>query len=371
MTERLRRLGQSTRTRLWLLTVFPTSLLFLAASFGIKYVVRLRIQALAGDSSLGAVELFDQAPTTEVILLATVVAAAISTVLTTGLVKRITERIAATARLAGEMAKGNYQVRTQITPTDTNMVRELAASVNALAESLERTERLRKELVASLAHEIRTPLTNLQGYLEAMRDGIIEPTEEALTSVHEEVMRLVRLVDALHQLARADALRQQPMDFYPTDLDMLVEQLVRVMRPAAEARGIRVFVDSGARRALMPIHADSIAQVLRNLLRNAVQYTNDGGMIRVQTGISQGVYRFTCLNSGPGIPQEDLPFIFNRFYRSGNPKPGKAPGVGIGLAIARELVEVHGGRIGADSKAGWTMVWFELPAEQGARLDVG
>ena len=371
MWQRLWLLGQSSRTRLWLWTVLPTSLFFMAASFGVKAFVRLQMQAIAATDSRSPVEVFDQIPVTGAIVTGAIVATVISTILSTRLVKRITERIRATARLAGEMAQGNYGVRTQVERTDTTMIRELAIAINALAESLERTERLRKELVASLAHEIRTPLTNLQGYLEAMRDGVIEPTEEALTSVHEEVLRLVRLVDALHQLARADALRQQPLEFYPTDLDMLVEQLVRVIRPAAEARGIRVFVDSGARRAQMPVHADSIAQVLRNLLRNAVQYTNDGGMIRVQTGISGGTYRFTCLNSGPGIPPDDLPFIFNRFYRSGNPKPGKAPGVGIGLAIARELVEVHGGRVGADSKAGWTMVWFELPAEQGARVGVG
>lgn len=358
--------------RVWSMTVLPTSLVFLVMSAALQCVVRRALASMDLEGGQSAVELFDAAHPGGYILVGALLPILISTAWMQFAVSRSLFRpFQEVIRLAREMAEGNYGVRADPRGAGGRIYRELAASINLLAESLQRTERLRRELVANMAHEIRTPLTNLQGYLEALRDGVIEPNHEALSSVHEEVLRLVRLVDALHHLARADAMRHQGLEYTLTDLDSLTEQLVRVIRPNAEAKGIKLYLDLGAQHVPVPVHADSIAQVMRNLLRNAAQYSDHGGTIRVQTSQTQGFYRFTCLNTGAGIAPEELPFIFKRFYRTSKAKKGEGTGVGIGLAIAKELVEAHGGRIGADSKAGWTLVWVELPMEPGSRLEPG
>jgi two-component system sensor histidine kinase BaeS len=349
--------------QLWLRTVVPTTGVFLVTALCVRVLVRQRIAQIDPGGSVSPAEVFDQVFGGGYILGGALVALVLSSILTWLAVKRGVDAYRGATRVTGELTRGNYGMRAPTTGYVTRDYLNLATSINLLAESLERTEQLRRELVSNLAHEIRTPLTNLQGYLEALRDGVIEPTPEALASVHDEVMRLVRLVDALHQLAHADALRQQPKPVATADLDLVVEQLARVIRPTASVRGIQLSLDLNSRHARVPVHADSMAQVVRNLLRNAAQYTDDGGQIRVQTDVADQVYRFTSLNTGPGIPPEDLPFVFNRFYRTERARTGQTAGVGIGLAIAKELVEAHHGRIGAESKAGWTMVWFEIPLD--------
>lgn len=361
----VRRFFQDTYWRVWLLTVVPTGAIFLLAAVIVRTAGRRRLEELMP----GAEAVFDTTFTGAYILTGFLVGMAVATALSSGFMTRWLHPFRAVIRVTREMAGGNFGVRASSDLSSGRDYQELVANVNALAESLERTERLRRELVSNLAHEIRTPLTNLQGYLEALKDGVIEANPEALTSVHEEVLRMVRLVDALHQLARADALRRQPIERVPVDLDTMAEQLVRVMRVSSDAKRVRVFIDAGARRMPVPVHADSIAQVMRNLLRNAVQYVDEGGSIRVQSSGVDGIYRFAVLNTGPGISPEDLPLIFNRFYRSEGARKGTKTGVGIGLAIAKELIEAHGGRIGAQSKAGWTMVWFDLPMDTSARLE--
>lgn len=365
---RIRDLFTRSGFQLWMRTVLVTIGVFLGAALWVRSLVRARLAQIDLSAMTSPVEVFDQVFRGGYIFTGALAAFLLSTVLTTLAVRRGLDAYQRAARVTGELARGNYAVRAPVVGFRTHDYIYLATSINSLAESLERIEQLRRELVSNLAHEIRTPLTNLQGYLEALRDGVIEPTPEALASVHDEVMRLVRLVDALHQLARADALRQQPRPLVPSDLDSVVEQLTRVIGPSAGMRGIQLSLDLNAQQTLVPVHADTMAQVVRNLLRNAVQYTEDEGLIRVQTDASDGVYRFTCLNTGPGIAAADLPFVFNRFYRTERARFGQTAGVGIGLAIAKELVEAHHGRIGAESKAGWTMVWFEIPLVKGERL---
>ncbi len=359
--DRLITLTRDIRLRIWLATTLPTGVVFLLLAAGLRLVVRMRLIDAAGSLNLPPDRVLDNIFPGGYILWGTLGAMGVATISSFILVTRQVKVWRRIGRMAREMAQGRFGVRVNQPPLGSDLLRSLADDINALAESLERVERLRRELVSNLAHEIRTPLTNLQGYLEALCDGVISPNQEALTSVHEEVMRLVRLVDALHQLARADALRQTTPERTPANIDALVEQLIRVMRPAAEARRIKVLVELGAQGRLIPVHADSIAQVLRNLLSNATQYTEEGGVIRVQTALVADAYSFTCINSGAGISPEDLPFVFKRFYRTGKAQQRVGGGVGLGLAIAKELVEAHSGHIGADSKAGWTTLWFELP----------
>jgi two-component system sensor histidine kinase BaeS len=158
--------------------------------------------------------------------------------------------------------------------------------------------------------------------------------------------------------------------YEPTHLDGLVEQLVQVILPTAEARSLKITMTLDTQQAYFAVHADSIAQVVRNLLRNAVQYADHGGTLKVQTTSNGGIFRFTCTNSGPCIEPHDLPFVFKRFYRSEGARH-RGTGVGIGLAIAKELVETHGGQIGIESQEGWTTVLFEIPCRLTARQQAG
>lgn len=325
------------------------------------------VRDMMNDPSLTPYEIVTRAMNAQHLYVATFLSLIVTTVGSTFILQIGLNHFRRVGSVARQMAGGDFSARYPMEPHLSDLAEELARSINSLGESLERTERLRREMVANMAHEIRTPLTNLQGYLEALRDGVITPNQAALDSVHEEVLRLARLVDALHQLARADSLRQTSLERSPTNLDILAEQILRVIRPNAEQKGIRVHADFGARTALLSVHADSIAQVMRNLFRNGVQYTNQGGIIRVQTALVAGVYTFTCLNTGPGIPDSDIPFIFQRFYRSDRARNTSTPGVGLGLAIAKELVEAHGGRIGVQSRGGWTSFWFEIPIEDAER----
>jgi len=351
------------RFRIWVTTVVPTSCVFALAAFAVGSVIKVRV-ARALESGTIPESLIDQVSMADgYIIMSVIWAAVVATAVTTAFMTMGLRRISGISGVARLMATGNFAARVESYSWDSNIARVLTADINSLAESLERTEKLRRDLVADLAHEIRTPLTNLQGYLEAMRDGVIEPRPEALASVHEEVMRLVRLVDALHQLARADAMRNQPFRHRPENLDSLLEPLVELARPAAEARGIRLQLETGTVGRLVPAHADSIVQVMQNLLKNAIQYTAEGGTIIVQTGAGGKLYSFSCINTGSGISDDDLPHIFKRFYRTERAKQGVAGGVGLGLSIARELVQAHGGEMGASSKAGWTTIWFELPLE--------
>ncbi|HLO02428.1 MAG TPA: HAMP domain-containing sensor histidine kinase [Symbiobacteriaceae bacterium] len=262
---------------------------------------------------------------------------------------------------ARALAEGRYDERIQLPPHSGPFSQALAGHLNGLADSLERTERARRELVANLAHELRTPLTNVQGYLEAIRDGVVEATPGSIGSVHEEVMRLVRLLEGIHQLARVDAARTRKMVPRPTDLDQVAREILDVLRPMYDAKRIRIRTDWGLAGGQVSVHEDSLAQVLRNLLRNAALYTEEEGIVHIQSSLIGGVYRFVCINSGLGIDEQDLPHIFTRFYRTARSAQAHPTGVGVGLPIARELLEAHGGRIGVESKQGWTTFWLEVP----------
>ena len=290
-------------------------------------------------------------------LLATVVASLITYCTSRGRINRTIEM----TKIVRRMADGDYSQRVPLVASASTQARSMSIALNGLSDALQRAERQRQELVANLSHELRTPLTNIQGYVEALRDGVIDASAEALESVHEEVLRLVRLVDALQQLAHADTLLQQLPPGQPTDLDAMTRHLSELIKPQAEERRVRVHVSLGARSTPVGCQPDSVAIVMRNLLKNAVQYTDEGGQIRISTEVHGSFYRFTCLNSGPGIAPEEMPHIFRRFYRTKRGVTSVRSGVGIGLAIAREIVEAHGGAIGADSADGWTIVWFEIP----------
>ena len=309
----------------------------------------------AGDSADHARAMFDES-VTRVLLVAAVVAAAVAALLALVLARRLARPIERLADAAGRIADGDLAVRV---PEDgPDELRELAAAYNTMAARLAEQEAVRREFVINASHELRTPLTNLQGYLEALRDGVLPPDPATFDSLREEVDRLTRLAASLDILAGAEGART-PVG--PLDLAALVQASADLVAPALARRSIELSVEAGGP---LVVHGrpDELAQVLGNLLQNAVRYTPDGGRVRVTAATGREGVTVQVTNSGPGIPSDDLPHVWERFYRVEKSRDRARGGAGVGLAIVKQLVEEAGGRVGAASGGGWTTFWFRLPA---------
>jgi two-component system, OmpR family, sensor histidine kinase BaeS len=245
-------------------------------------------------------------------------------------------------------------------PPDRELV-PVADAFNQMASTLERVEQLRRTLVEDVAHELRTPLTSLQGYLEAMADGVVEPTPEVLRSAHEEIVRLTRLVTELDMLARgADGDRQQARA--EVDLAAVVQRVVSIAAPELASREISVHLENAATLPIMLAEPDAIGQVVTNLMHNAARYTDDGGRVIVRLRAEGEWVRCAIENSGSSIPADELPYIWERLYRVDRSRARASGGAGIGLAIVKQIVEAHGGQVGASSGGGRTEIWFRRPA---------
>jgi signal transduction histidine kinase len=297
----------------------------------------------AGDSAEHARAMYDDSVTT-VVVAASVVAVIASIVLAIVLARMLARPLNEIGGAARRVADGDYAARV---PRDgPEELASLADSFNQMAASLERQESLRRDFIANAAHELRTPLTNLQGYLEALRDGVITADRATYESLHEEADRLVRLSRSLDALAEGDAGGNPPV-LVEVDVAAAVRSALDLVAPTIERAGLRLVV---AVPATLPARADpdGLAQVLANLLSNAIRYTPADGTITVS-------------NTGEGIPPEDLDRVFERFYRVEKSRDRAHGGAGIGLAIVKQLVEAAGGRVGAESGGGQTRFWFSLP----------
>lgn len=237
----------------------------------------------------------------------------------------------------------------------------LARAIDSMTGSLAQVEQMRRDLVANIAHELRTPLTSTQGLLCAMRDGLLEPNEKNLEAAAEELARLTRLVEALHQLSVSDTVPRGGLQLEPIDLGDLAASVTDGMMPLFEQKQITVTVKTEP--AAIMGNRDALVQVLVNLLDNAAKYTPVGGWVRV---IAPGDATLTIANSGPGIDPADLPRIFERFYRGEKSRSRETGGAGIGLAIVQNLVEAHGGTVTAHSDGEGTslIVRLKRPGER-------
>lgn len=251
-----------------------------------------------------------------------------------------------------EIARGNYGQRVQICSGDE--VEQVARAFNGMAESLETNNQLRKRLLADIAHELKTPLAVIQGNLEGMLDGVVALDREQVSSLYEETVQLNRLIGELRDLSLAEA-GQLVLDRRPTDVGQLVARALSMIKPLADEKG--VVVDS-ALTDVPPAEVDAnrINQVIYNLLTNAIRYTPAGGRIVVAAGAAGadkgGWLKLSVSDTGQGIAAEDLPHIFDHFYRADKSRARKSGGSGIGLAIVRQLVEAHGGRVEVESAPG-------------------
>ncbi|HEY4189976.1 MAG TPA: HAMP domain-containing sensor histidine kinase [Candidatus Limnocylindrales bacterium] len=264
------------------------------------------------------------------------------------------ENIGAAAR---RVAAGDYAAR--VPRGGPEEVASLADSFNQMASSLEAGERQRTELITNAAHELRTPLTNLKGYLEGLRDGIVPADEATFASLSEEVERLVRLAASLDTLSEAGR-GATGGEIRPIDLTAAVRVAADLVAPGYERAGVTLDLDLPGR---LDAHTDpdAIAQVLGNLLQNAQRYTPSGGRVTVRIEPRPGDALVSVVNTGHGIPDADLPHVFERFYRVDKSRDRAHGGAGIGLAIVRQLVEAGGGRVGVESGGGLTRFWFSLP----------
>jgi len=263
--------------------------------------------------------------------------------------RRILSPVKALTLAARRLGQGDFSQR--VPTKDKSEVGELARAFNAMVSDLERAEQLRRNMVADVAHELRTPLSNLKGYLEAVRDGVVKPDANTIRSLNEEASLLSRLVDDLQELSLAEA-GELKLDCRPTDIVELIGQTVAAVQPQATTKGISISI--GAPEALPAVAIDPhrIGEVLHNLLENALAHTANGGTITVAARKQGEWAEASVIDTGEGIPAEDLPRIFERFYRVDKSRTRTTGGSGLGLTIARRLVEMHGGTIKVESEPG-------------------
>ena len=274
------------------------------------------------------------------------------------LIRRVMRPLDQLTEATRAVSAGNFGARVP-EPPDAEL-RRLADSFNQMAATLENVEELRRTLVEDVAHELRTPLTSLRGYIEALADGVVEPTPEMLRNVQEEIGRLTSLVEGLDKLARGEGPTPERARV-PVDLAALVRRVLELATPELDSRGIKVRIEDRDDVPLTLAEPVGIGQVVTNLVQNAARYTDDGGVISVAMHLEDAWLHCTIENTGRPIPPDQLPFIWERLYRVDPSRTRASGGAGIGLAIVREIVEAHGGTVGAMSGAASTAIWFRLP----------
>ena len=254
---------------------------------------------------------------------------------------------------ADRVAAGDYAVRVE--PRGSGEVSRLVASFNEMTARLQANEAQRRSLLADVAHELRTPLVVIRGNVEGMLDGVYPRDDEHLRPILDETTVMSRLLDDLRTLsmAEAGALR---LHREPTDAAALVDDVVATFTPRAAAAGIAL-VGSVAPLPELEIDPVRVREVIENLVVNSIRHTPFGGSIRIEAGLDGQAATFAVVDSGLGIPPDQLPFVFDRFTKSAD-----SGGSGLGLAIAKSLVEAHGGTIRAESQLGrGTTIRFSLP----------
>lgn len=299
-------------------------------------------------------------------LIAGLVGGGVSLLLSLLLAYGLLKPVGALTQAAGQLAEGDLSQR--VTVRGSGELAVLARSFNHMADSLESAEASRRAMTADIAHELRNPLAVQRANLEALQDGVYPLTLQALQPILEQNLLLTRLVEDLRTLALAES-GQLRLERAQTELPALVERVVARFEPQAMIRGIRMNIRGKTQENVStPIFIDPgrVEQILNNLLSNALRYTPDGGSIEISLERATGSLQVTVHDSGPGIPTEALPHIFERFYRFDRSRSRAAGGTGLGLAIARQLAEAQGGALtAANHPLGGASFTLTLPVLNG------
>lgn len=245
------------------------------------------------------------------------------------------------------IARGHYAER--VAEPSSNELAKVAANFNEMAAALEKVEQQRIALIGNVSHELRTPLAGLNGYLEGLMDGVFPPNEETFALMDTEIRRLRRLVNDLQALSRVEA-GQISLTMSSFDLQPLVERVLAQLQPQAEAQSLLLEMEAPETAVTVYADSDRTAQVLLNLVGNAIRYTPENGRVQVRVEAQNGKAFIHVVDTGVGIPSEALPYIFERFYRVDPSRTRNSGGSGIGLTISRHLVWAMGGDISATSE---------------------
>jgi len=293
--------------------------------------------------------------------LAGCIAALVALVLGSVLFFQIVSPVQQITSAAQKIAAGDLSQR--IPTQSQDEIGTLANSFNQMADSLAKHEELRRNLIADVAHELRTPLSVIQGNLEAMLDGILPASPQEIATLRDETALLARLISDLRLLSLAEA-GQLKLERVETDPTELIARAVEPFRLQAQSSQIELALEIALNLPSINVDADRIAQVIRNLLNNALRHTPAGGRITLtcRKDTTQSLL-ITVSDTGEGIRPDDLPFVFDRFYRADKSRSRASGGSGIGLAIAKQLVEAHGGKVWAESQPGRGATFgFTLPS---------
>ncbi len=257
------------------------------------------------------------------------------------------------------IAGGDLSTRVDIKSRDE--IGALGRAFNEMAENLARAEELRRNMTADIAHELRTPLSVMRGNLEAILDGVFEPSRENVTAIHRETILLSRLVDDLQELALAEA-GQLRIEMEPASLASLIERAASSATPRAAKEGVSIVTEVPGDLPLVNMDQQRIGQVLSNLVDNAVRHSPEGSAVTIRAERTEDAVRVDVVDQGPGLDPEELTLVFERFYRGDKARSRSTGGVGLGLAVVKQLVEAHNGKVWAESVKGQGATFsFTLP----------
>ena len=293
-----------------------------------------------------------RAAVTEAMSLAAIAATLVAIIASLLISRQVAAPVQSMMAASRRIAEGHYEERVRVAGNipkqEQDELGQLALSFNQMAQRLEQTENMRRQLIGDVTHELRTPLTTIKGYMEGLMDGVLPANEETYSQIYREADRLQRLVNDLQELSRVES---GAYELHPKKISLkaLVDATMARMDRQFQEKGVSLAAQVPADLPPVTVDEDRLNQVLVNLLGNALQYTPSGGSVQLTVLRQPDQLRVAISDTGLGIPTEHLPHVFTRFYRVDKSRSRSAGGSGIGLTIAKHLVEAHGGRIWVES----------------------
>lgn len=308
-----------------------------------------------------------QTAVTEALTLAAIAATVTAIIASILISRQVVAPVQAMMSASRRIAEGHYKERVRVAGNipkqEQDELGQLALSFNRMTDQLEHTESIRRQLIGDVSHELRTPLTTIKGYMEGLMDGVLPANQETFTQIHREADRLQRLVNDLQELSRVEA---GAYELHPemVSIKALIDTTVKRFELQFQEKGVSLTAQISPELSPIKIDEDRISQVLLNLAGNALQYTPTGGSVHITALKQPAEVQIAISDTGIGIPPEDLVNVFTRFYRVDKSRSRPGGGSGIGLTVAKHMVEAHGGHIWAESPGigKGSIFIFTLPA---------